>query len=423
MAVASKGTPTPEASMVQPISAGTDGLDGHDAAAPQAPRSVRRLHTDLNQRPFMVIWETTRACQLACAHCRADSINHRNPLELSTEEAKTLLGQLASYGRPRPMVILTGGDPFERPDLAELTRYGTDIGLHMALSPSVTPKLTRQALEELRAAGGSAVSVSLDGAHAATHDAFRSIEGTYDRTLEAIDTVLDVGFRLQVNTTVTSTTVHELPQMLRQMVDKGIGLWSVFFLVPTGRGASLNALSPSEVEDVLHWLYDVSTLLPVKTTEAPHYRRVVAQRMVGAQRGETFQHGLLHAELSAATASLFPANEARRERPTRPPLEINAGRGFAFIDHIGFVYPSGFLPHQLGNVRQHSFCEIYADSPLLKRLRDSSSFDGKCGVCEFNDICGGSRSHSFAVTGNPLASDPTCVYQPLALTAERPFAP
>lgn len=378
----------------------------------QADRAVRHMHIDPKNRPFIVIWETTRACQLACAHCRADAITRRNPFELDTDEAKTLLDQLASYGRPRPVVVLTGGDPFERPDLVELTRYGHEAGLHMALSPSVTPKLTREVLQDLRDAGGSAVSISLDGATAETHDGFRKVPGTYVATVEAMQTVRDVGFRLQVNTTVTTTTVHDLPGILRQVVDQQAGLWSVFFLVPTGRGVDLQALDANDTEDVLHWLYDISAMQPIKTTEAPHYRRVVIQRTRAAETGETFTHGALYHELTEATAALFPEGIAAHHAPSRPPLDVNAGRGFAFIDHIGYVYPSGFLPERAGNVREQNFVDIYANSPLLRSMREPAGFHGKCGVCEFREVCGGSRSHAFAVTGDSLGSDPTCAYIP-----------
>lgn len=201
----------------------------------------------------MVIWETTRACQLACRHCRADSIHHRNPGELDTDEAKRLLDELASSSRTRDPSWCSPRDPFERPDLAELTAYGTSLGLHLALSPSATPNVTRERLDEMRAAGATAMSLSLDGARPETHDAFRGFAKTYDRTLASAALINEVGFRLQVNTTVTRATVHELPELYTQLLDLHAHLWSLFFLVPTGRGQQLQALDPDEVEDVFHW--------------------------------------------------------------------------------------------------------------------------------------------------------------------------
>jgi len=377
-------------------------------------RAVRRIRHDVNQQPFMVIWEVTRACQLACRHCRADSIHVRNPGELTTAEGMRLFDQIASFGKPHPIMILTGGDPFERPDLAELTAYGSSVGLHMALSPSATPNVTVERLAEMREAGATAMSLSLDGARAETHDAFRGFAGTYERTLASAALINEAGFRLQVNTTVTQATVRELPELYLQMLDLHVHLWSLFFLVPTGRGQSLQGLTAQECEDVLHWMVDISRHLAVKTTEAQHFRRVVLQRAAAELDGlgaEAFAPGALYHWLSARTAELT-ADRTLPDRPPRPPIDTNAGRGFAFIDHLGNVYPSGFLPLKVGNVREQCFTEIYRDAPVMRALRDPSGFGGSCGVCEFREICGGSRSHAYAVTGDPLAADPSCLYVP-----------
>ncbi|MCB8957225.1 MAG: TIGR04053 family radical SAM/SPASM domain-containing protein [Nocardioides sp.] len=382
--------------------------------APPATRSaVRHLHHDPADRPLITIWEVTRACALVCRHCRADAQTRAHPRQLTTEQGRALLDDIAAFGKPYPIVVLTGGDPFERPDLAELVRYGTSLGLHVALSPSVTPRLTPEVLAELREAGAVALSLSLDGAVAGTHDSFRGVPGVFDDTLRAAGWVKDAGFRLQVNTTVASNNVDELPDVLRTVIDLGASLWSVFFLVPTGRGSTLEPLSAAEVEDVLHWLHDVSDLIAVKATEAPHYRRIALQRA----RGERPELGELHRQLTAATEDLR-AGRATRRRPPRPPIDVNSGRGFAFIDHLGDVYPSGFLPHHCGNVTEHGFREIYRTDPLLQSLRDPSQFHGPCGTCEFRDVCGGSRSHAYAVTGDVLASDPTCVRVATAGVAE-----
>ena len=382
-----------------------------------AKRAVRFMHHDASERPFIVIWEVTRACQLVCTHCRADAIRTRNPFELTTDEGRHLLDDLASFGTPRPLVVLTGGDPFERPDLPELVAHGTSIGLNMALSPSVTDRLTRSVLEELHEAGAKAVSLSLDGATAHSHDSFRGVEGVFDATLDAARTVTDIGFRLQINTTVTRGNVRELPRMLRHVLDLGASLWSVFFLVPTGRGKDLQPLTAGQAEEVLHWLHDVSDLVAIKTTEAPHYRRIAIQR-TGFDAGgvseldDAFPIGPLRSQLRADTTELLSGQEPRRRRP-RPPIDVNSGRGFAFVDHVGVVYPSGFLPTAVGSVRDQSFPEIYRDSGLLQELRNPDGFGGRCGQCEFRAVCGGSRSHAYATTGDPLAEDPSCMYQPV----------
>jgi len=370
------------------------------------------MHHDASERPFIVIWEVTRACQLVCTHCRADAIRTRNPLELTTDEGRRLLDDLASFGSPRPLVVLTGGDPFERPDLPELVAHGTKIGLSMALSPSVTDRLTRSVLVELRDAGAKAVSLSLDGASAETHDAFRGVEGVFDATLEAASTVREVGLRLQINTTVTRGNVHELPRMLKSVLDLGADLWSVFFLIPTGRGKQLEPLTAADEEEVLHWLHDVSTLVAIKTTEAPHYRRIAIQRAGVDALDDAFPVGPLRSRLRHDTAELLTGQEAPR-RP-RPPIDVNSGRGFAFVDHVGVVYPSGFLPIAVGSVRDQPFPEIYRGSELLQELRNPDAFGGRCGQCEFRAVCGGSRSHAYATTGDPLAEDPSCMYQPAA---------
>ena len=375
-------------------------------------RPVRLMHHDASERFFIVIWEVTRACQLVCTHCRADAIRSRNPFELTTDEGRRLLEDLASFGTPRPLVVLTGGDPFERPDLPELVAHGTRIGLSMALSPSVTARLTREVLVELYDAGAKAVSLSLDGASAETHDSFRGVEGVFDATLDAARMVREVGYRLQINTTVTQINVHELPRILQTVIDMGASMWSVFFLVPTGRGKHLEPLTAAEEEEVLHWLHDVSALVAIKTTEAPHYRRLAIQRAGVDALDDVFPVGPLRSQLRHDTAGLFTGHKPKRRHP-RAPIDVNSGRGFAFIDHVGAVYPSGFLPAAAGSVRDQPFPEIYRESELLQALRNPDAFGGRCGQCEFRTVCGGSRSRAYATTGDPLAEDPSCLYQPV----------
>ncbi|KXB56005.1 radical SAM protein [Corynebacterium sp. HMSC077D10] len=369
---------------------------------------VRQVRHDINAKPFIAIWEVTRACQLVCQHCRADAQHEPAPGQLTTAEGKALLDSIATYDKPRPIVVLTGGDPFERGDLEELTEYGTSLGLNISLSPSVTPRLTRARLEGLKAVGGSALSLSLDGATAATHDYFRGFSGTFVRTVEMAEIVTDVGFRLQINSTITSNNVKEAPALLKRVIDMGAKLWSVFFLVPTGRGTGLGALSPLEREDAMNWLHDVSNRVAIKTTEGPQYRRIVIQR----SKGQPYEGGELYKFLTEETERLLgPAEHTRRPRP---PMAINAGSGFVFIDHLGDVYPNGFLPMHCGNVKEQTLPDIYATSPVFKKLRDPQQWSGKCSVCEFASVCGGSRSTAFAMTGDPLASDPTCAYVPQA---------
>ena len=385
------------------------------APGPEASRAVRELRHDPDDRPFIVIWEVTRACQLACKHCRADAQKRFHPDQLTFEQGAALLEDIAGFGRPTPIVILTGGDPFERADLERLVTHGSELGLAMALSPSVTANFTPERIASLRAAGGKALSLSLDAAHAEIHDAFRGFSGTFDATLDAARIATDAGFRLQINSTVTRRTVTELPELMVRVKDMGAHLWSLFFLVPTGRGQALQALGPEENEDVLQWAHDVSGYIAIKTTEAQAFRRVAMQRATGQEPA----HGPLYDQLMARTLELVSADELENRRP-RPPLATNSGRGFVFVDHVGDVYPSGFLPHHCGNVKEQSFRSIYRTSPVMLSLRRPDEFHGKCGVCDFNQICGGSRSHAYAVTGDLLASDPTCAYVPPRWSATHP---
>ncbi len=373
---------------------------------------IRTLRHDPGDRPFIVIWEVTRACGLVCAHCRADAIPDRHPAELTTAEGRRLLDDLAALGTPRPLVVLTGGDPFERDDLEELVAYGTSLGLHMSLAPSVTPRFTRDRLQPLRDAGARAVSLSLDGATATTHDRFRGIDGVFAATIDGAALVRELGLRLQINTTVTAGSVVELPEVLRLVVGWGAALWSVFVLVPTGRGDALAGLDAHEIEDVLRWLHDVARLVAIKTTEAPHFRRVVLESTrTGGATTPPSAPGPLYEELHAASRDLFDGGvPARRTR--RPPLDVNAGKGFVFVDHLGAAYPSGFLPIPIGSIRDRPLSQLYRESPLLRQLRDPDQLRGRCGRCEFRGVCGGSRSRAYAVTGDPLAEDPSCAYVP-----------
>jgi radical SAM protein len=358
-------------------------------------------------RPFIVIWEATQACPLACHHCRATARPQRDPRELSTGEAVELMRQVTDFGRPAPLFVITGGDPFQRPDLTELVRRGTELGLAMSVSPSGTPTLTRDALAELRDAGARAISLSLDAAGATEHDRFRGVDGVYEQTIRAWREAAELGLKVQINTTVTRRTVDELPDIAVRVRDRGAMLWSVFLLVPTGRGQALTSLDPAETEDVLHLLYDLGETVAVKTTEAHHFRRVCLQR----SRGLPPSGGPLYRRLRRRTDELGLTG-AGPQRPRRPPLRVSAGNGFLFVSHRGEVFPSGFLPLTAGDVRREPLTGIYRSAPLLVSLRDPDRLGGRCGICEFRTVCGGSRARAYAVTGDVLAEEPACAYQP-----------
>ena len=383
------------------------------------PKLIRMPVYDVDDRPFMVIWETTNACDLACRHCRAEAIAGVEPGTLTTEEGKRLLDQIEHFGRPRPIVILTGGDPFKRADLFELVAYGTEIGLPVAVSPSGTPLLNRVNLQKLKDAGAKAISLSIDGSTPEIHDNFRRVPGSFDMTVSGWRDALDVGLKVQLNTTVTRYNLDDLPNIFRLAQDIGVMTWSVFFLVPTGRGRVEDEVTPQEYEDVMHWLYDASKLASVKTTEGHHYKRVVLQRTLLDQMGldpvealglgGTYQR--LH-ERFLQVADFGNERYVQEDRMRRSPMHINAGNGFVFISRRGEVFPSGFMPVTAGSVREGSLVDIYREAPLFRELRRPDHFEGKCGRCEFRYVCGGARSRAYAVTGNPVASEPFCTYEP-----------
>jgi AdoMet-dependent heme synthase len=361
---------------------------------------------DFDRTPFTVAWEITRACALACVHCRAEAMPRRDPRELTTDEGFRLIDKLVEIGRP--ILIVTGGDPLMRRDAETLLRYAVGQGLRVGLSPSATRLVTRERLVRLQQLGLSMVHVSLDGSTAEVHDAFRGVRGSYARTLEILADAQTLRLPIQVGTTVTRGTWDDLPAVAETISQLGVRMWSVFFLVPTGRAQSAAMLDAAEHEQVLQWLYAVSTYSPfaVRTTAAQHYRRVVLQRERLA-RGEPADEPSrdVHWERTGAGYAF---------RGGRAPSEqgVNDGNGFCFISHRGEVYPSGFLQLSAGNVRERSLVEIYRDAPLFRELRRPSLLEGRCGACSYRRVCGGSRARAYELTGSYLAEDPSCLYDP-----------
>lgn len=341
------------------------------------------IPVNFDEQPFVIIWEVTRACALACRHCRAEAIERRHPLELDFEQSMALIDQVV---RCKPMTfVLTGGDPVRRPDLEVLVRYATEQGLRVGLSPSATPELLEKDFLGLKEAGVKRLALSLDGATRESHDAFRGVEGTWDLTMEAVQRARDVGIEMQINTTFTRQNIGEYERFEEVIGRIDPVLWSVFQLVPTGRGSEADLLTADEMEDLFHRLYRLSLEagFDVKTTEGHHYRRVVLQESkdVGRLKG-------------------------------RAPLGINDGKGFVFVSHTGNIYPSGFLPVPAGNVKSEELLDVYRDHPQFRALRDPSRLKGKCAACEFKRICGGSRARAYAMSGDLFAEEPLCSYEP-----------
>jgi len=346
---------------------------------------------NFDEAPFLVIWEVTRACDLACVHCRASADPARNPAELTTEEGFRLLETIKEFGDP--IMIFTGGDPLKRPDLFQLLAKSVSLGLRTTVSPSPTPLLTPDAIREFKRVGVARISVSVDGWDAASHDDFRQVPGSFARAMEALEEAQRIGLSTQINTTVSRHNYRHLEE-IADMVDRvGSDMWDVFFLVPTGRGASQAELNAQEFEDVFAFMYERSkrSRAVIKTTEAMHYRRYLAQRR----------------KAEGANGKTHPG-----ENPLNRMSGINSGRGFVFVSRTGEIYPSGFLPISSGNVRRESLVEVYRDGALFKVLRDSDCLKGKCGLCHYRNLCGGSRSRAYALTGDYLAEEPRCTHQP-----------
>jgi len=358
------------------------GSDGHPHALghPEATTDCR-----YDRSPRRVYWELTRACGLACKHCRAAALHERLPDELDTEEAFAVLRSLAT-AKPTPAVVLTGGDPLERPDFWEILDYARSVGLHVDVAPSATPKLTREVIQELSRRGVGAMSLSLDGSDAARHDGLRGIAGCLDMTMQAAAHIADAGIPLQVNTLVTADTLADMPAICERVKTMRARRWSLFFLVTTGRGSTLPQISPEQAEELLGWACSLgrSAGFVVAATEAPMVRRVLLQ-----QRG-------LGPGAAVAGAGM------------------RDGNGILFLSYCGDVMPSGFLPITIGNVRDTDALTLYRDAPLMRDLRRPDRFGGRCGICEWREVCGGSRGRAYAATGDPLSEDPLCVYQPAA---------
>lgn len=361
---------------------------------------------DFNERPFIVIWEVTQACDLACVHCRACAQPARNPLELSTEAGKRLIDEIAEMDVP--VFVITGGDPLKRPDIYDLVQYASERGVRTSLTPSATPLLTRDAVSELQRRGLARLAISLDGPTAEIHDAFRRVPGSYEWTLNAVRYARELGLPAQINTTITRHNLKYLDQMIELLETLDIVLWSVFFLVPTGRGQDIGLISAEEFEQVFDKMYATAQRgkFDIKSTEAQHYRRFLLQKRTAERKA-----GVVHEGAKAMPfAQMIGVNTA--DGIGRAPKGINDGKGFVFVSHMGEVYPSGFLPVSAGNVRKHSLKTLYRESPLFTGLRDTANLKGKCGVCEFREVCGGSRARSYALTGDMFAEEPCCVYVP-----------
>ena len=342
----------------------------------------------------LVAWETTRSCNLSCIHCRAAAHNGPYEGELDTKESLKLIDQIAETGNP--IVILTGGEPLLRPDIFEIASYGTQKGLRMVMAPNGT-LVTEDIAKKMAESGIKRISISLDGAEKASHDAFRAVDGAYDGAMQGIRNAKKAGIEFQINTTITKKNLTQIPDILATAEKLGAVAHHIFLLVPTGRGKYITdqEISAEEYEKTLNWFYDQreKTPLQLKATCAPHYYRILRQRAKEEGKKITFEsHGL--------------------DAVTRGCL---GGIGFCFVSHTGTVQPCGFLHTDCGNVRENSFAEIWNSSQTFLELRDYNLLTGKCGPCEYNKVCGGCRARAFEKTGDYLTEEPLCTYQPFSM--------
>lgn len=371
----------------------------------QPPWTIRK---DLSEAPIFVCWETTKACLLSCRHCRARAIRKSLPDELNHEQGLQLIDQLLEFGEPYPALLLTGGDPLMRDDFFDLIYQAKSRGIYVAVAASVTPRLNQESIDRMKSLGVDIMSVSLDGATSTTHDRLRGVTGTWKATMDALEMANRSGLRAQINTTVMKSNLNELADIFHIVKQTRSVAWEVFFLIRTGRGASLESIQPSDSEQVMNFLYEASQYgVPVRTAEGPHFRRVRAER----QRGETWQSGDLYTRLVARL------RELEGEQTAAPLVKYTAtrdGKGLMFVGYDGQVHPSGFLPIRTGKLPEDRLISIYRTNQLFTDLRDGSKLKGRCGKCEYCSICGGSRSRAFAELGDPLEEDPACPYVPTA---------
>lgn len=356
---------------------------------------------DFNLNPFIVIWEVTQACDLACKHCRASAKRFSNMYELDFKQGKKLLKDISGFGKP--LFIITGGDPAKRNDIFKIIESASEFGLRTAMTPSATPLITMEFIGNCKKSGLQRFAVSLDGSNPEIHDSFRGTAGSYNKTMEIIKWSNELEIGLQINTTVTKFNIDDIEKIVQLISGLNIVMWSVFFLVPVGRGKIKDEVTAEEYENIFNRLYDLSqnVKFDIKTTAAPHYRRVIMQRKAKENAGiynDFYTSGFgIHFE---------------KDNIGRSMQGVNEGKGFVFISHTGEIYPSGFLPVSAGNVKTDDIADIYRNHVIFKTIRNYDLLKGKCGVCEFKKFCGGSRARAYGVTGDYMESEPYCAYIP-----------
>jgi AdoMet-dependent heme synthase len=404
------------------------------------PANGHGQHPAGDNKPRLIFWEVTKGCNLRCIHCRASATELSSPSDLSTSKATGIIDQIAAAASP--ILVLSGGEPLYRADIFHLARYASEKGLRVALATNGT-LVTKDVARQIVQAGVRRVSISLDGADALTHDTFRGIPGAFDAAVYGLRNLKALGMSVQINMTIAKHNARQLPKVLELAKSLGADALHTFLLVPVGCGVDIAAeqmVAPQEYEEMLNWFYDRSLEgeIELKATCAPHYFRVVRQRRVAERRAAQSAmpaHSTLNrTDLDSAigpTDMMMPGATGIELKPTGSkaahatahpaghPSAMNAmtkgclaGTGVCFISHEGEVYPCGYLPVIAGDLRKQSFAEIWENSKVFNQLRDTGNLKGKCGCCEFRNICMGCRARAFAATGDFLDEEPFCVYQP-----------
>jgi AdoMet-dependent heme synthase len=397
-------------------------------------------------KPRLIFWEVTKGCNLRCIHCRATATELASPQDLSTPKALDIIKQIANFGNP--ILVLSGGEPLYRPDIFQLARYGTELGLRVALATNGT-LVTKEIAKKIVDSGVKRVSISLDGATADIHDSFRGIPGAFDAAIYGFKNLKELGMPVQINMTIARHNAKQLPDVLEMVKGLGADALHTFLLVPVGCGVDIAAeqmVPPEEYESILNWFYDQSQLggIELKATCAPHYFRVVRQRNAAARKEtgygkasaaiapavETPAIGPVEMTMPGSTGISFTGQPARAGHAGHPgghPAGADmtgttkgclAGTGVCFVSHEGEVFPCGYLPTIAGDLRKQTFADIWNNADVFQTLRDDDKLTGKCGCCEFRHVCMGCRARAYAATGDFMASEPFCVYEPKSYKAE-----
>jgi heme b synthase len=358
--------------------------------------------------PRLIFWETTAGCNLRCIHCRRITVaDQLTPQDLTTQESFQMIDEIAAVGKP--VFVLSGGEPLFRPDIFEIARYATEAGLPVALATNGT-LIDDAVARRIADSGVKRVSISFDGSDAATHDMFRGLPGSFEAAIRGFKALRNVGLPVQINTTVANHNKTQLEAMLALAKELDAIALHLFLLVPVGCGVEIaeeQMVSAAEYEQVLNWLYDTEQNEPdlqLKATCAPHYFRVMRTR-----RAEEKRNGVARDLPASHDRQLNGHPHGQMHAATKGCL---AGTGVAFVSHRGEVFPCGYLPVEAGNVREQTFGDVWFDSPLFAEMREPDLLEGKCGICQFKSLCSGCRARAYGVTGNYMAEEPFCAYQP-----------